>query len=98
LIIGACLASVANRPVVLIVSVSHDGVVFGTVECRLIALRTIDFGTSSAAMSVYHTKEFARFSRKERVSTKALRQAAADVAQGHFNADLGGGVFKQRIA
>jgi len=49
-------------------------------------------------MSVYHTKEFARFSRKERVSTKALLQAAADVAQGHFNADLGGGVFKQRIA
>ncbi len=30
--------------------------------------------------------------------TKALLQAAADVAQGHFNADLGGGVFKQRVA
>jgi hypothetical protein len=49
-------------------------------------------------MSVYQTKEFARFARKERMSTKALLQAAADVAQGHFNADLGGGVFKQRVA
>lgn len=49
-------------------------------------------------MRVYQTKEFARFARKERLSIKALLQAAADVAQGQFNADLGGGVFKQRVA
>ena len=49
-------------------------------------------------MSVYQTKEFARFARKEKMSTKALLQAAADVAQGHFDAGVGGGVFKQRVA
>lgn len=49
-------------------------------------------------MSVYQTKEFARFARKERMTAKALLQAAADVAQGHFDADLGGSVFKQRVA
>ena len=49
-------------------------------------------------MSVYQTKKFARFARKQKMSTKALLQAAADVAQGHFDADLGGGVFKQRVA
>ncbi|MFZ4122855.1 MAG: type II toxin-antitoxin system RelE/ParE family toxin [Caulobacterales bacterium] len=45
-------------------------------------------------MCVYQTKEFARFARKERMGTKALLQAAPDAAQGHFHADLGGGVFK----
>ncbi|PZO55841.1 MAG: addiction module toxin RelE [Alphaproteobacteria bacterium] len=49
-------------------------------------------------MSVYQTKEFARFARKERMSAKALLQAVADVAQGQFDADLGGSVFKQRVA
>jgi hypothetical protein len=49
-------------------------------------------------MSVYETKEFARFARKEKISTKLLLQAAAEVAQGQFDADLGGGVFKQRVA
>jgi hypothetical protein len=32
------------------------------------------------------------------MGTKALLQAAPDAAQGHFHADLGGGVFKQRVA
>lgn len=49
-------------------------------------------------MSVYQTKEFARFARKDRLSAKALLEAAADVAAGNFDADLGGGVFKQRVA
>jgi hypothetical protein len=49
-------------------------------------------------MSVYQTKDFARFARKDKLSAKALLEAAADVAQGNFDADLGGGVFKQRVA
>jgi hypothetical protein len=49
-------------------------------------------------MSVYLTKEFARFARKDRLSVKALLKAARDVAEGKFDADLGGGVFKQRVA
>lgn len=49
-------------------------------------------------MSVYQTKEFARFARKAKLTSQALMSAAADVADGRFDADLGGGVFKQRIA
>jgi hypothetical protein len=49
-------------------------------------------------MSVYVTKEFARFARKAGLADAKLLQAAQDVAAGHYNADLGGGVFKQRVA
>lgn len=49
-------------------------------------------------MSVYVTKEFARFARKTGLADAKLLQAARDVAAGHYDADLGGGVFKQRVA
>lgn len=49
-------------------------------------------------MTVFVTKEFARFARKSRLSADRLRQAAAEVMEGRFDADLGGGVFKQRVA
>jgi hypothetical protein len=49
-------------------------------------------------MSVYVTKEFARFARKASLADAKLLQAAQDVAAGHYDADLGGGVFKQRVA
>ena len=44
------------------------------------------------------TKEFARFARKARLEDGSLMEAAIDVTQGHYDADLGGGVFKQRVA
>lgn len=49
-------------------------------------------------MSVYATKEFARFARKAGLGDARLLQAAHDVAAGHHDANLGGGVFKQRVA
>lgn len=49
-------------------------------------------------MTVYVTKEFARFARKAGLLDTKLRQAAGDVAKGQYDADLGGGVFKQRVA
>jgi hypothetical protein len=49
-------------------------------------------------MSVYVTKEFARFARKAGLADAKLRRAAQDVAAGRYDADLGGGVFKQRVA
>ncbi len=49
-------------------------------------------------MSVYKTKEFARFARKAGLDDEALHMAAEAVASGRADADLGGGVFKQRIA
>lgn len=44
------------------------------------------------------TKEFARFARKAGLEGGSLMAAATDVAEGHHDADLGGGVFKQRVA
>lgn len=49
-------------------------------------------------MSVYITKEFARFARKAGLAEARLLQAAQDVVAGRYDADLGGGVFKQRVA
>lgn len=49
-------------------------------------------------MSVYKTKEFARFARKANLGSAELLGAAKAVAAGRWDANLGGGVFKQRIA
>lgn len=49
-------------------------------------------------MTVYVTKEFARFARKAGLLDTKLLLAAGDVAKGQYDADLGGGVFKQRVA
>lgn len=49
-------------------------------------------------MSVYKTKEFGKFARKADLGNAELLEAANAVASGLSDADLGGGVFKQRIA
>ena len=49
-------------------------------------------------MSTFKTKAFARFARKAGLSDAQLALAAAQVVAGHFDADLGGGVYKQRVA
>jgi hypothetical protein len=49
-------------------------------------------------MSVYETKEFSRFARKAHLGSEELLEAAKAVASGRWDANLGGGVFKQRIA
>lgn len=49
-------------------------------------------------MAIYATKEFARFARKAGLRALALIDAAEAVASRHWDADLGGGVYKQRIA
>jgi hypothetical protein len=49
-------------------------------------------------MSVYKTKESARFARKSALKDEELLKAAEAVTRGRWDANLGGGVFKQRIA
>ena len=49
-------------------------------------------------MAVFVTKEFARFARKAGLADAKLLRAVGDVAAGHYDADLGGDVFKQRVA
>jgi hypothetical protein len=49
-------------------------------------------------IEVYKTKVFARFVRRARISDRVLWSAAQAVDQGRIDANLGGGVVKQRIA
>ncbi len=49
-------------------------------------------------MGAFKTKEFARFARKAGLPDEKLLNAAGQVAAGDYDADLGGGVFKQRVA
>ena len=49
-------------------------------------------------MRIFKTKWFERFARKERIADPALRQVIDRAAQGTVDADLGGGVIKQRVA
>jgi hypothetical protein len=49
-------------------------------------------------MRVFKNKWFNRWARGEKISDVALRQAAQEVASGRVEADLGGSLFKKRIA
>lgn len=49
-------------------------------------------------LAVYKTKPFARFARKARTTDADLSEAARQVNRGVIDADLGGGVIKQRVA
>ena len=49
-------------------------------------------------MTVYATKAFSRFAGKADLEDADLREAAVAVMAGRFDADLGGDVFKQRVA
>jgi hypothetical protein len=49
-------------------------------------------------MRVFKNKALARFARKSRISDAALCKAVGDATRGLIDADLGGGVIKQRIA
>lgn len=48
-------------------------------------------------MRVFKTKSFPRFARKARITDAILCAAIADASRGLIEADLGGGVVKQRI-
>ena len=49
-------------------------------------------------MRVFKNKAFARFARKARITDAVLCAAIADASRGLIDADLGGGVVKQRVA
>jgi hypothetical protein len=49
-------------------------------------------------MRVFLTKWMARFARRERISDENLCEAIARAEMGLVDADLGGGLIKQRIA
>jgi len=49
-------------------------------------------------LRVFKTKWFRRFARREGIADEALCEAVARAVRGQVDADLGGGVIKQRIA
>ena len=49
-------------------------------------------------MRIYKTKLLARFADKERIADDSLSEAIDRAARGLVDADLGGGIIKQRIA
>jgi hypothetical protein len=49
-------------------------------------------------MRVFKNRWFARFARKEAISDESLCEAVKQIEAGNYDADLGAGVFKQRVA
>lgn len=49
-------------------------------------------------MRTFKTRWFTRFARREGISDEALREAIERAERGLIDADLGGGLIKQRIA
>ncbi len=49
-------------------------------------------------MRVFKTKLLARFARRERIADKSLSAAIERAERGLIDADLGGGLIKQRVA
>jgi hypothetical protein len=51
-----------------------------------------------ARVRIYKTKWFRRFARREAIADTSLCDAVARAVRGKVDADLGGGVVKQRVA
>ena len=49
-------------------------------------------------MRVFKTRWFARFARQEHIADTSLREAIERAERGLIDADLGGGLIKQRVA
>ena len=49
-------------------------------------------------MKIYKNAWFIRFARTQNISADALREAVRRAESGQIDADLGGGLIKQRIA
>jgi hypothetical protein len=47
---------------------------------------------------IFKNRWFARFARKNGIDDEALKSAVSEIEAGNFDADLGGHVYKQRVA
>lgn len=50
------------------------------------------------AIRVFKTKNFARWAKKEKIPDSSLNNALNELESGLFDADLGGGLVKKRVA
>lgn len=51
-----------------------------------------------SAVRIFRNKPFTRFARRARITDAELCEAVSNIQSGLIDADLGGGVIKQRIA
>ena len=49
-------------------------------------------------MNIYKTRLFAKWAQKEQLPDKQLKQAVWEIEKGLVDADLGGNVYKKRVA
>ncbi|MBB6249901.1 hypothetical protein FHS74_000434 [Nitrospirillum iridis] len=49
-------------------------------------------------MRIFKTKGVTRFTRRERIADASLKEAVDRAERGIIDADLGGGLIKQRVA
>jgi hypothetical protein len=49
-------------------------------------------------MRIFKNRWFVRFARKEAISDESLHEVVKLIEAGNYDADLGAGVFKQRVA
>jgi hypothetical protein len=49
-------------------------------------------------MRIFKVKGLAKFAQRERISDASLKEAIARAERGTIDADLGGGLIKQRVA
>lgn len=49
-------------------------------------------------MRIFKTKWLVRYARRERITDRSLSEAIKRAARGLIDADLGGGIIKQRVA
>jgi hypothetical protein len=54
--------------------------------------------STGSTLRIFKSREFARFTRKNAIHDASLCQAAWELQSGLIHANLGGGVYKQRIA
>ena len=50
------------------------------------------------SLRIFKGKSFVRFARKEVIGDRELCRVARDIERGRIDADLGGGVIKQRLS
>jgi hypothetical protein len=49
-------------------------------------------------LRIFRTREFSKFARRESIEDERLHEAAERATRGSIDADLGGGLIKQRVA
>ena len=68
------------------------------IRCSAASLKGVCRTPSTYDVRVFKVKGFARFQRKERIADASLAMAIRGAVDGLIDADLGGGLIKQRVA